>query len=305
MSILVCNSKWYSIAMRIYLFASLLFLLSAFTSFSFFIPFVDAIEKSLKIIPEQVIQGEPLMVFIDGVMDISAVKKITFDGETVGVFLYQGKPVALVGVDLKKKAGDYDLVVLFSDGQSIKKVISIGVREKIETPLGIPNKLGGNTKESQNKLVATLAEENKSLANLMTGKKTFWSEKFAYPLSQIVVTDIYGYSRKTGEYSIAHKGVDFRAKEGTPVMAMNRGVVRVVKSYRNYGKVVVVDHGLGLMTFYLHLSKIKVNEGELVKRGQTIGLSGQTGYVLSPHLHLSVRINNNSIDPIKFLELFK
>lgn len=291
--------------MKIYLFAPLLFSLSAFVSFSFFISIVDATEKSLKTIPEQTIQGEPLMVVIDGVNGISSVKKITFDGETVGVFSYKGKPTALVGVDLKKKAGDYDLIVLFSDGQSIKKVISVGAREKIETPLGIPNKLGGNTKESQNKLVATLAEENKSLANLITGKKAFWSKKFAYPLSQIVVTDIYGYSRKTGEYSITHKGVDFRAKEGTLVMAMNRGVVRVAKSYRNYGKVVVIDHGLGLMTFYLHLSKIKVNEGELVKRGQIIGLSGQTGYVLSPHLHLSVRINNNSIDPVKFLELFK
>lgn len=88
-------------------------------------------------------------------------------------------------------------------------------------------------------------------------------------------------------------------------MAMNRGIVRVAKTFRNYGEVVVVDHGLGLMSFYLHLSKMKVNEGELVKRGQTIGLSGQTGYTLSPHLHLSLRINNNSIDPVKFMELFK
>lgn len=289
--------------MRIYLFAPLL--LSAFMSLSFCTPLVGATEKSLKIIPEQIIQGEPLMVFVDGVNDISSVKKITFDSETVGVFSYQGKLTALVGVDLRKKTGDYDLIVQFSDGQSIKKVISVGMREKIETPLGIPNKLGGNTKESQNKLVATLADENKSLANIRTGKKAFWSEKFIYPLSPIVVTDVYGYSRKTGEYSIAHKGVDLRAKEGTTIVAMNRGVVRVAKSYRNYGKIVVIDHGLGLMTFYLHLSKIKVNEGELVERGQIIGLSGQTGYVLSPHLHLSIRINNNSIDPMKFIDLFK
>ena len=299
------NPKWYSVAMRIYLLTLLLFALLVFTSLSFCVSLAGATEKSLKIIPEQIIQGGPFLAVIEEIKDISAVKKITFDGETVGVFSYQNKPTALVGVDLKKKAGNYDLVVQFSDGQSIKKVVNVGAREKVETPLGIPEKLGGNTKESQNKLVATLAEENKSLANLRTGKKAFWMEKFAYPLSQIVVTDVYGYSRKTGEYSIAHKGVDFRAKEGTPVMAINRGIVRVAKSYRNYGKVVVIDHGLGLMTFYLHLSKIKVNEGELVKLGQAIGLSGQTGYVLSPHLHLSVRINNNSIDPIKFFELFK
>ena len=273
----------------------------------FFIGFSYACanEKDVKILPTNVIQGEPLMAIVEGVKDVSVVKKMTFDGQSLGVFMYQKKPTALIGIDLRKKTGSYELTAQFSDGQSIKKIINVGAREKIEAPLGIPQKLGGDTKESQNKLVSTLAEENRKLANLRTGKKSFWTEKFEYPLSQIVVTDVYGYSRKTGEYSIAHKGTDFRAKEGTPIAAMNRGVVRIARNFRNYGKVIVVDHGLGLMSFYLHLSKINVNEGELVKRGQTIGLSGQTGYVLAPHLHLSIRINNNSIDPIKFMELFK
>lgn len=276
-----------------------------FTPFFFCVSYVGANEIFLKIVPAQVIQGEPLMVMIEGVKGVSEVKKITFEGQSLGVFMYQGKPTALVGVDLRKKTGNYELIVQLSYRQTIKKIINVGAREKIEAPLGIPEKLGGNTKESQNKLVSTLAEENKILANLRTGKKSFWIDKFIYPLSQIVVTDVYGYSRQTGEYSIAHKGTDFRAKEGTVVAAMNRGVVRVARTFRNYGNVIVVDHGLGLMSFYLHLSKIKVNEGELVKRGQKIGLSGQTGYALSPHLHLSIRINNNSIDPIKFMELFK
>lgn len=271
----------------------------------FCVSYTNADEKYLKVLPAQVIQGEPVMVIVEGVKNISEVKKITFGGESLGVFMYQGKSTALIGIDLRKKAGSYELVVQFSDGQSIKKIINVGAREKIEAPLGIPQKLGGDTKESQDKLVNTLAEENKSLANIRTGKKNFWTKKFTYPLSQIVVTDNYGYSRKTGEYSIAHKGTDFRAKEGTLITAMNRGVVRVARTFRNYGKVIVVDHGLGLMSFYLHLSKMNVNEGELVKRGQIIGLSGQTGYALSPHLHLSIRISNNSIDPVKFMELFK
>lgn len=277
-----------------------------FVLFFFFCAFsAGAEEKVLTVIPDRVIQGEPMMVIIEGVKNISEVKKITFGGESLGVFMYQGKPTALIGIDLRKKTGDYELVAKFSEGQSIKKILSVKAREKIEAPLGIPEKLGGNTTESQNRLVATLVAENNSLIKIRTGKKSFWTEKFSYPLSQIFVTDVYGYSRKTGEYSLAHKGIDLRAKEGTPVMAMNRGVVRIARTYRNYGKVMVVDHGLGLMTFYLHLSKIKANEGELVQQGQVIGLSGQTGYALSPHLHLSVRINNNSIDPLKFMELFK
>lgn len=260
---------------------------------------------SLSIFPEQIIQGEPILVQINGLTSISSVKKITFDKTILKVFLYQTKPTALIGIDLYKKPGDYELMAELSDGQILKKTITIGKREKIEAPLGIPEKLGGNTTASQNKLVSTLALENQSLANIHTGLKAFWTKKFLSPLKQTFITDEYGYSRKTGEYSIAHKGVDYRAKEGTPVMALNRGVVRIVRTYRNYGKTIVVDHGLGLMTFYMHLSKIKVNVGELVQQGQTIGLSGQTGYAESPHLHLTVRINGISIDPIKFFAMFQ
>jgi len=259
---------------------------------------------SLSFSPAQIIQGEPLLVQIDGATNIS-VKKMTFDGMAIGVLMYQGKPTALVGIDLNKKQGAYELAVELSDGQILKKIVDVGERQKIEAPLDIPQKLGGNTRESQKKLITTLADENKSLANLRTGTKAFWTEKFIPPLKQILVTDEYGYSRKTGSYSIPHKGVDYRAEEGTPVMALNRGVVRVGNTYRNYGKTIVVDHGLGLMTFYMHLSKIKVSGGELVKRGQIIGLSGRTGYAEKPHLHLTVRINGASIDPVKFLELFR
>jgi len=260
---------------------------------------------SLSIFPEQIIQGEPILVQINGPASISSIKKITFDNTILKIFLYQTKPTTLIGIDLNKKPGDYELVAELSDGQIFKKTINIEEREKIEAPLGIPEKLGGNTAVSQNTLVSTLALENQSLANIHTGLKAFWTQKFLPPLKQTFVTDEYGYSRKTEEYSITHKGVDYRAEEGTPVMASNRGVVRVVKTYRNYGKTIVVDHGLGLMTFYMHLSKTKVNVGELVQQGQIIGLSGQTGYAESPHLHLTVRINGISIDPIKFFEMFQ
>ncbi len=219
--------------------------------------------------------------------------------------MYHDRPTALIGIDLNKKPGMYELVLELSDGQIVKKIIKVSERKKIEAPLGIPQKLGGNTVTSQNNLITTLASENKSLAVIHTGTKAFWTERFIPPLAQTIVSDEYGYSRITGAYSIPHKGVDYSAKEGTPVMAMNRGVVRIAEVYRNYGKTIVVDHGFGLMTFYMHLSKIKVNVGELVKQGQVIGLSGQTGYAEKPHLHLTVRINGSSIDPVKFLELFQ
>ena len=232
-------------------------------------------------------------------------RKVTFDGKRLGIFLYKDKPTALIGIDLNKKPGVYAVSAEFLGGSTTRNFITVVGREKIEAPLGIPEKLGGNTAQSQNNLVATLAEENRTLKNIRTGNKAFWTSKFEPPLKQITITDNYGYSRKTGSLTIPHKGVDYRAVEGTEVMAINRGIIRVAKNYRNYGKTVVIDHGLGLMSFYLHLSKIKVNEGELVQKGQVVGLSGQTGYVNAPHLHLSIRISGVSIDPVKFFDLFE
>ena len=154
-------------------------------------------------------------------------------------------------------------------------------------------------------LVSSLAVENASLLGLRTGAKAFWRDPFIFPLADPVVTDPFGYVRKTGQTSVTHKGADFHAPEGTPVIAVNRGVVRLVQETRDYGKTVVIDHGLGLMSMYMHLSKIYVSQGELVLRGQVIGLSGQTGYAESPHLHLTIRLGEISIDPVVFLGFFR
>jgi len=258
---------------------------------------------SILVSPDRVIQGEPVLVTLDDVVGTSSVKSITFGGAPLNVFLYHDKVTAFIGIDLHKKPGTYQISVVLSDGTRLQKDVVVGERPQIKAPLGIPQKLGGNTDTSQKALVTTLASENASLANIRTGAKVFWTSAFQWPLKSITVTDPYGYSRQTGAYSIAHKGTDFRAKEETDVMAINRGVVRVAKTYRDYGKIIVVDHGLGLMSFYMHLSKINVAVGDLVKPGQVIGLSGQTGYADQPHLHLTIRIDGVSIDPMKFFKL--
>lgn len=256
---------------------------------------------SISISPERPLQGEPLSITVSAT---TSVQSIYFDSKKLSTFTYKGNPTAFYGIDLYKKSGTSTVKVIFTDGRTITKEVFITARKKEEAPLGIPQKLGGNTAASATKLVDTLALENAGLLNLRTGTKTFWTEKFGYPVTNPIVTDHYGYQRQTGQYSIAHKGTDFRAKEGVEILAMNRGVVRVAREGRNYGKTIVVDHGLGVQTFYMHLSKINVNVGELVQKGQVIGLSGGTGYADQPHLHLTVRINDVSIDPIKFLELF-
>ncbi len=262
---------------------------------------VNAVDSGVSVYPGKNIQGEPILVSVEGV---ASVKSISFDGKKAGVFNFKNKPSAFFGIDLNRKPGDYRVVVTLLDGSKLEKIVTVGKREKVEAPLGIPEKLGGNTPKAAGVLVSTLSQENQKIYSVKSISKQLWSADFKFPVVTPVVTDPYGYSRQTVGYSITHKGTDFRAGEGTPVTSMNRGIVRFAKILTVYGKTVIVDHGFGLHTVYMHLSKIKVNEGELVKLGQSIGFSGSTGYAESPHLHVSVWIDKVSVDPMKFMALF-
>ncbi len=98
-----------------------------------------------------------------------------------------------------------------------------------------------------------------------------------------------------------HEGIDFSAPVGTPVHVTGDGVVvRVIRSNRGYGNEIIVDHGFGYMTRYAHLSAFKVKKGQHVKRGQVIGLVGNTGKSTAPHLHYEVIKNHRPINPINF-----
>jgi hypothetical protein len=264
---------------------------------------VHAATRSIEVLPPKPIQGEPTLIVLRGVTATSSIASLIFDGKKVEVFPYGTSTAGLHGVDLRGKIGRQKIVATLKDGTVLSTYAEVVERKKITAPLGVPEKLGGNSTTSVQKVVSNLEKENLVLANLRTGFKNFWSERFIFPVVNPVVTDPYGYGRETGTYTIAHKGTDFRASKGTKVVSMNRGVVRVARKFIIYGNTVIVDHGLGVMTMYMHLSRINVNEGELVQRGQVIGLSGDTGYAEHPHLHLSIRIGGISIDPMKFMEL--
>lgn len=259
-------------------------------------------ESVISISPTAIIQGDPVLVTINAT---STPTKIIFDGRNIPVFTYLEKQRALIPIDINRDAGTYDIEVIFQSGEKITKSIVVDERKKIEAPLGIPAKLGGNTNIAATNVVINLTEENKVLNTMKTFPKALWTKTFLPPLKNLIITDAYGYNRKTGEYTIPHKGTDFHASLGTKVYAMNRGIVRIAHTFTIYGKTIALDHGLGLQTFYMHLSKIYVNEGELVRAGQLIGLSGKTGYAEAPHLHLSIKINGISIDPVIFFKFFE
>lgn len=99
-----------------------------------------------------------------------------------------------------------------------------------------------------------------------------------------------------------HEGIDFVAEPGTPVIASAGGVVLTAEMHPQYGNLVEIDHGNDFTSRYAHNSKIKVKVGQIIKRGQEIALSGNTGRTTGPHLHFEVRFKGVAQNPARFLQ---
>ncbi len=129
-----------------------------------------------------------------------------------------------------------------------------------------------------------------------------WALPFARPVPG-AVTSSFGLRRVFNKEPRApHMGLDLRGAAGTPIFACAAGRVLLAEEQYYAGNCVFIDHGMGVITSYMHMSALKVTEGQIVARGERIGLVGATGRVTGPHLHLGLSILNTPVDPLPLLE---
>ncbi|HEY9627529.1 MAG TPA: M23 family metallopeptidase [Coleofasciculaceae cyanobacterium] len=138
---------------------------------------------------------------------------------------------------------------------------------------------------------------------LVTPEK-LWNGKFQRP-SEGEITTVYGVRRYyNGEFAqdYYHRGVDYGAGTGSPIVAPAAGKVALIgreaDGFQLHGNTIGVDHGQGVVSIFLHLSRIDVKEGDIVSPGQQLGAVGATGGVTGPHLHWGLYVNGQSIDPV-------
>ena len=119
---------------------------------------------------------------------------------------------------------------------------------------------------------------------------------------KIRITSRFGYRKDPfSGYKRPHKGLDFGAMRGTPIMATADGRVTMSKRVPTFGKVVIINHGFGFETVYGHMQSFNVKVGDKVKRRDVIGLVGNTGRSKGPHLHYEVRVNSKQVDPLDYV----
>jgi murein DD-endopeptidase MepM/ murein hydrolase activator NlpD len=130
-----------------------------------------------------------------------------------------------------------------------------------------------------------------------------WDGEFQLPMTSDI-TSPFGNKRVfNGQLKSFHNGIDFRARSATPVYAANSGVVKMAENLFYSGNAVVIDHGTGIFTIYAHLSSIDVTAGQLVEKGQRLGLTGATGRVSGPHLHWGVKVKGVAVNPMQLIQL--
>lgn len=214
----------------------------------------------------------------------------------------------LAGVSFDTKPGKYTLE-LAGETEKAKqpvhfaKTVAVGraIYPKIKVQLAVEKKFTAPSPEQQAQIAESVKTKQEFLGRVTPERE--WRGDFAAPVDA-ATSDVFGSQRIfNGVAQREHQGLDYRVPTGTPVHAMNDGTVLLARFLYFEGNCVVIDHGQGLLTLYFHLSELKVKEGEEIKRGQEVGLSGGTGRATGPHLHVAVRWEGTYLDPARLLQL--
>jgi len=130
-----------------------------------------------------------------------------------------------------------------------------------------------------------------------------WWGSWRRPVPGTVVSPFGCRNIVNGTERSPHSGVDLRASTGTPVKVTNRGIAVLTANHFFSGKSIIIDHGGGIHSMYFHLSRISVEVGDVVEKGDLIGLTGSSGRVTGPHLHFGIRIDGRRINPLRLIEI--
>ncbi len=214
---------------------------------------------------------------------------------------------ALVGVDLGKPLGLSPLTVAaqLDNGERLacSALLSVQDGKFIVERLRVSRRFV----ELSAKNRARAQREGRLLREVWAAvtPERLWTGEFHLPVKAVEASGNFGRRRfLNGQARSPHSGEDFPTPAGTPVRAAQRGRVALARNFFFSGNTVVLDHGLGLYTFYGHLKSMAVKEGAIIEAGALVGRVGATGRVTGAHLHWAVRLNNTRVNPLDLLALF-
>lgn len=247
-------------------------------------------------------QGESLAIYVENLLPGTPAGR--FGDQPLHFVPSNGGYVTLVGIDAFAEPGIYDLEVTGGDERGLWEPVRARLRVAETTYdtqyIEVGEALDGLLDPA---VRATEDEFLKGIYGELTAEQR-WNGVFQTPLTTTVVSAPYGGRRSYngGPIEIYHTGIDYAAAAGTTVVAPADGVVVFDDVLELRGGVLIIDHGLGVMTGYYHLSESLVEVGQAVTAGQPIARVGSTGLSSGPHLHWDLRIMNVPVDPFRWTQ---
>jgi murein DD-endopeptidase MepM/ murein hydrolase activator NlpD len=212
---------------------------------------------------------------------------------------------ALGGMPVDAASTTAEAVVVHASGRAdtVRAEIALPPLPPPKEKLDVASQFGQPLDSALEARVAREVEIAHEIGRKSHESPRLWTAPFARPRPS-AITSRFGAGRTfNGQVTSRHLGVDLRGAAGAPVRAANRGVVAAVDTFYLGGRIIYTDHGEGIVTAYMHLSKFLVAVGDTVARGQRIGLVGATGRVTGPHLHWAARYGSLTVNPLDLLAL--
>lgn len=225
-------------------------------------------------------------------------RTLTLGGEDVA-YDGEGRFIIAFDRDASEKA---DLDLRFADGHTARRTLSVAPGEwRIERVNANPTGGAATSDEFQARRAGELAQI--AAARAKTNQSDGWRQRFSWPVSGRI-SGVFGSQRVyRGQPGSYHSGLDIAGGAGTVYVAPADGVVTlaVTTPFTLEGNLLMIDHGMGLNSAFLHSQQLLVKAGDVVRQGQPLGIIGATGRVSGPHLHWSMKWNAARIDPLPLL----
>ena len=234
-----------------------------------------------------------------GLPDYKEGTEVTFDNKQIAIFPYKDMWVAMAGIPLDAKPGDYEFSIKHSNGLTLNSKVHVKAKKYEEQHLIIKDKRKVTPNEED---MARISKEGirKQKAKMLR-TESIPKVDFIWP-AEGRISSVFGLRRFFNEQERKpHNGLDIAAATGTPVKATADGTVIDTGDFFFSGNMVFIDHGQGIISLYAHMNNIDVKPGDTVKQGRIIGTVGSTGRATGPHLHFAVFANKTLIDPIYML----
>ena len=276
-----------------------LFLIILWTVLFLSLPAPDADAFKAKVLPSRIHPGDAFMIRVSGLKKASEPFALFNDKPLHFSSCGKGCFIGLGAIDLSARPGAYRMLVKVGKRKTVLRMRVL--KDRFETiHLTLPEEKVSPSPENIMRI-----EKEADLLNSIwqIDSERLWEGSFMLPLQNPLSTP-FGTKRIINTETVSiHKGLDIKGQEGEEIKASNKGRVVLTEELFFGGNTVILDHGQGIFTVYMHMSGFKVAPGDLVSKNDIIGFVGSTGRSSGPHLHFGVKVTGINANPVSLTHL--